>query len=83
MVAEPMSDIQDIPAAPVVVEIRTIALVVIDLDPASCIASGIRVAIIACGGTEIQFYQHHKTLETRPMADPVIGREAGIWQSEN
>lgn len=69
-----MTDIEYIPAAPVIVEFRTKTLAVIDRDPASYITSSVRVAVVTRGGAKFRFYQRHKILQTRQMAlTPSLG----------
>lgn len=77
-----MTDIEYIPTAPVIVEFRTIALVVIEPDPASCIAGSIRVTGVTRGSAKFNCISTTNTRDSTNGSNPVIGREEGILQSD-
>lgn len=72
-----------IPATPVAVKLRPIALVVVDMDPTPRIAVSVCVAVRTTDDAEFNLHQVPPNTQRFDKPDPDIEREEGIVQSEN
>jgi hypothetical protein len=75
-----MINVGCIPATPIAVKLRAIALVVVDTDPTPRIVVIVCIAVCTIGSAKSKL--HQVPPNTRRLADPVIEREEGIVQSE-